>query len=836
MEYSRIELKGYKRLQLNQIQLIRIEPKQVIQLILGTNGSGKSSLLREITPLPSSYSDYEKGGYKHLDVNHKGRSYKIINQFDGKSGKYQLLRDNVELFSGSTVTDFRTLIKQEFGITPEIQSMIDGVTRFSTMDISKRRYWFTLLSQADYTYAFKYYSKLKSRIRDLQGSLNIDQNRYASEKSKELTEEEVKSIYDKITLYRDTIYKLLEMKPKTHVIRKDLEQSLYEQDKQLKLLTDKVNQLRLTLSKYYKVQTPEELINYDACNDIINKLTGIAEYYREKIKNLENEIENENKDIDKFQKVQHVSVQELKDQRQLTIKKIEDHTKQLRHNIDIISVENFKTAFYELYDNLTRIFEELPKQGAECITQEIRDNLLNQQNSMQMDLIELRKQINLYQTQIGEMDYAKIHHQRTCPKCNHSWYHGYDEQRYNYLKNELDKLIHQEHSYTEQINNNHEKLIEYDRVLGLKQLYYQFVRNWSVLNPIWETLLSMDIFKSPKTTLLVLEEFRQDLSIHLKLEVYRKELIHFEELLSMIEFQSKSDVDKRQIRLEHLGNELSNIYDQYRQNNEHIKSYQKIKEIIKTSMVIKEQLDQTFLKRDQSITSLNDSLKSEHINRLVTIFREELSVIEQKISKIDLQRSILEQIKTQIEEHQEQIRLLKLAESAMSPSTGLIAKGLTGFINWFISRMNSFVKHIWTYPLEILPIHLNKDDMELDYKFPVEIDHQFRAPDVKVGECNNSTCEIFDLAFRIVAMECLKLNTYPLQLDEFGSSFDHKHRNVAFQVVTGLTNSTDIPQIFMVSHAEQSYSSLRNCDITVLHSDNISIPEGVILNEHTYIV
>ena len=68
MRIERLELFGYKRLMLANIQHFIYTPTSPYQLVLGTNGSGKSSILFELTPLPGHSSNYTKDGYKDITI------------------------------------------------------------------------------------------------------------------------------------------------------------------------------------------------------------------------------------------------------------------------------------------------------------------------------------------------------------------------------------------------------------------------------------------------------------------------------------------------------------------------------------------------------------------------------------------------------------------------------------------------------------------------------------------------------------------------------------------------------------------------------------------------
>ena len=64
MKYTKLILSGYKRLAIKSIHYFEINPTSTVQLILGTNGSGKSSLISELSPLPGNGADFTKDGFK----------------------------------------------------------------------------------------------------------------------------------------------------------------------------------------------------------------------------------------------------------------------------------------------------------------------------------------------------------------------------------------------------------------------------------------------------------------------------------------------------------------------------------------------------------------------------------------------------------------------------------------------------------------------------------------------------------------------------------------------------------------------------------------------------
>ena len=794
-----------------------------------------SSLLREITPLPSNHTQYDKDGYKLLELTHRNHQYQVVNRFDGKAGRYQLVKDGQDIFSGTTATDFRSLIKQEFGITPEIQSLVDGVTKFSTMDVAKRRYWFTLLSKVDYTYAFQFYSHLRSRIRDLQGSLTISQNRYASELTKVLSEEEILKTRERLESYQKILQYLLETKPRLVHPRSDTEKRIKERDQQIVQVCKRLDLVKATISKSVVGLLSNTDLNIDTCQQAIYRYKALLENEHSRMRFLHQKLIELNNIGEKDQRLHKLSEEDLEKQRE----RISMEILEIERYVTLIPtlsypVHEFKSSLESVYHHLSEILSQLPPESGETISRCSKEIAIKRYQELDESLVSLKGQIQKQQIQIQEMEYAKVNNKRNCPKCHYEWYHGYQEHIYLAAKNRLEIDLNKESNIVKDLERVKDQISEIDRVFDLRSRMAHIVRSWPILEPLWKVLLTHQA-RNPVEMKGLLENVLRDLPGMFKLESLREALKEVQELLELSKVRSSSDVERHLDLMRNTEQELCEVQEKIRSYEECLRSTSKVLEYLDNTIKMRTELELLIDQRDKEVISLKEALLVEHFNRLIMIFRQEVSSLEQSISRIDIQQGLILQLKQQIEDHEDQIRLLKYAEQAMSPSTGLIAKGLTGFINRFILKMNQFVKQIWTHPLEILPISLT-DELDLDYKFPIQVDHRFGAPDIKSGECNVSTCEIFDLAYRIVAMEYLSLRDIPLQLDEFGGSFDPKHRNIAFQVVSALTLSTNVPQIFLVSHHEQNYGGLKNVDLTVLHDENIVLPKDVLINERTYIL
>ena len=170
MKIERLELFGYTRLMLTNIQKFVYTPDMPFQIILGTNGSGKSSVLYELSPLPAQSGQYTKDGLKRVFISHKGSEYVLESTFK-HGNKHSFKKDGEELNPGGTGMVQKDLCKREFNYTQELHELLIGDVLFTDMAPMKRREWITMLDSADYHFPLSVYNKWRTLARDHQGTL-----------------------------------------------------------------------------------------------------------------------------------------------------------------------------------------------------------------------------------------------------------------------------------------------------------------------------------------------------------------------------------------------------------------------------------------------------------------------------------------------------------------------------------------------------------------------------------------------------------------------------------------------------------------------------------------
>jgi ABC-type hemin transport system ATPase subunit len=129
----------------------------------------------------------------------------------------------------------------------------------------------------------------------------------------------------------------------------------------------------------------------------------------------------------------------------------------------------------------------------------------------------------------------------------------------------------------------------------------------------------------------------------------------------------------------------------------------------------------------------------------------------------------------------------------------------------------------------------SSESVDLTYRFPIKVPGRPKPRrDVKEGSAGMT--EVVDLAFRYVAMQYLGLEHHPIQLDEFGRTFDQAHKAASVNIIKAMADQNIFPQVFLISHDHGQYGALANCEVIVLNPLNVSTPAGVEFNRHVEMV
>lgn len=824
-----LELKGYKRLLLNSIDYIKITPESKIQLILGTNGSGKSSLLSQMSPLPGNPADFNKEGFKIIEVLHNNSHYILKSIFSSSGNKFNFIKDDEELNPGGTTTAFKELVKKEFNIDQDINDLLIGSTKFHSMSVSERRNWFTKLSDSDYTYAIGFYNKLKEQLRDVQGAIKLTQSRLVQESDKLLSEEEEKKYLEDIDELHKFISYLINLKTSNFISKDGLLN-------QISVIDNKLNSLSLSIKSNKKSFSNIE--NFKDIDDIDLFLIETQVSIRsstEKIARLCETIDKEQLTIDAIQKANIDSFDNID-------KNIDSYQQELLRlkglvKLNLVFEDNKQSlnALLAVLPNLTDTFLQMEVNEDRSYSSSNYNLLLEKHKELVYQIDEKDKMLIELIARKRELEHYKQHNKLECPECKHSWYKDYDETSYNKALLGIENVS----TFLEKLKKVLTELntrLESTRIyLELSRVYLNISRSWEILNPLWGYLVNTEaIFKSPRIVPTILEDLKTDLDIYIQMDNIKSKLDECLTLKNMLSKNQDMDITKLTTGLLILNKDLyqTNLLLQRSKNN--LIKFNTYKQAITKINEFKLELESLLLTREDKTTSLLDAIKRDALNETIQAMQLELTKKEQVISKISIQKALVSNLNLQVTELTNKLEVLKIMVKELSPTEGLIAKGLTGFINHFVFQMNSFIRQVWLYPLEIIPIMPgDNDDVDLDYKFMVNVNDSNEIPDV--GKGSSAIKEITDLAFRVVSMAYLNMLDNPIYIDELGASFDKAHRDTVNQLIRNITTFNNFSQVFLISHYEEVYGSFKNTDITVLCSNNVVLPKDSGFNKHVVI-
>lgn len=818
MRITLLELVDFKCLFKSNIQHFKFKPSEVYQLILGTNGSGKSSVMSELTPWPSDPNDFTKEGYKAIELVARGSKYRLTSEFR-KKVTHTFEKDGEELNPGGTTSVQKQLCTQHFGVTQETQDLLMDRERFTKMKPAEKRQWFTRLSDTNYDFAIDVYNKLSKEGRDVEGDLRRTKSRLVTEIEKVITKEEEERLEIEVNALDDEIKRLLS----EHNPRFDKPHTFAE--KRAKHL-EKIAQFALKILKT-QIVAPE-----GSTANCIQDIDDIVYDLNTKLSTHEGELNIHVKTHDKLDKAVNAlrqagaeGITALRNKLEPLRAERDSWYKKQRLQLVIPNPEEAQRALETVWDSLEACFDALPpnedrrysqgrlvqlREGREARTKDIDQGRLNIAK-----LVARREHMEAHKAQAG----------LTCPKCHHSWVSGFSDEHYAKCIANIETLSEANKLLEQEVSEIDEQI---DGVVNYANTYREFTRisqNWPALMPLWDYLAEEKlVINFPSKAKGVLSIFQADL-VHAQSAVRcEREL---EEIQRIISAASESEDENLEDALDELATVealVHEITDRIQTIRKQISLYAGYKyqlaEVGEANVTIIRMMEESQTHTEQEIEASYHQLLSSMIsNATHTMVKKRDS-----LQNVRQQRAVVRALEQQIEDATADDQAYKALIKELSPKEGLIAEGLLGFIRNFTGQMNHLIHKIWTYPLQVRPCGGEVEgSADLDYKFPMMVSSKTNiVPDVNRGSSGQQ--EIVNLAFKVVSMRYMDMADFPLFLDEFGASFDEAHRNSAMSVVKTLMEQQSFSQLFMVSHYEGNHGALTNAEVMVLCPQNITVP------------
>lgn len=812
MRINKLVLKGYKRFDLLGSDKIVYEPQSPYQLILGKNGIGKSSLLNELSPLPVDRNDLKEEGYKEIYLSHRGHEYKLINKY-GKSLTNHFIRDGEELNPGGTIKVQRQLVQEHFNYNDDIHNVLVGFTLLSNMSPQVRREWFVKMSRADMGYAVGVYKRIASAERDIKGAIKLNNSRMVTEQAK-LPKQEV--IDDSRRIQKELTHDINYLLPLTDKTLSNKAQELMMIEEEMRKVSSRIMELNLA-------KCPKEIKHPLEVNKLIDEIRYEKTSLNVQYKKTLDELTDLQDSFNKTKALTNRSIPEINKDIEDLSKKIAD-LKQVRESLDFeigADPELELNSFYRVKEELNEVFNQMPvndndfsKANIEKLTEEVqsyKEKLIRLENAIKYDK--------------DKLENIKGVNDVTCPKCDNTFKPGICNNKVH----EIEKQIEVNIAIFNQLHGDYEKKFT---ALKENQHYFSFIRRLRDIReryPEYSFLFKYltgftELMKTnPVGLTYKIVDYEKALKSQEGLNIMASKLKQLNEELERRIAVENNNLEHLTKAIEKLEKNLADITTKTNLLNEKLNQYQVIASNNELMLDAKERLEMLINDYRVSVLEQTKFKNNEVLNQIIASKQQELANHSVIVERYNQSLTIVEQLeKTNTELLNEQIAL-KVLMDLLSPTDGLIAESLIGFINQFLLQMTNVLEQIWSYSMRPF-MGLTEDGIDLDYKFKVDVnDGDIIVKDVSC--LSRGQKEIVDFVFKLILMQYLDLQDYPLFMDEVGGSFDSYHRDKLYHYIKQLVESNQVSQVFIISHIASSHDALSNADRVVLDTDGYMTEE-----------
>lgn len=825
MKITKLILRGYTRLDLRNIYELVYVPQEKTQVILGSNGSGKSSLMKELSPLPAALKkEFLKGGGKEIWIEHRGKQYYLTSKSEEGGDIYEFICDGVELNPGRTVTVYRELVKEHFNYTQDIHNLATGRVLFHELSSEERRKLFMAMNQTDFSYAVTFFNRLKERARDLQGTVEQLKRRLATEIEGLLTPEEEKRVESECERLRDILESLLMAKQVGIRPGRELEEqrdTIYHEYKAVHAeILEKVRIYKNTATVSLPAEELEKKLSL--------RTTLLLETKNTLKIQSERYLEYEAK-IKEAAMLGSVDLETLTKELDTLLAEREALVKTIGLNLPWDFLKSEPEALLSQFDASSAIIQDLMDQleaipEKECLVNFSREDYQRLCAEIAECKDRLGKGSEIQKRLDAQIEASSNQPEVNCPSCNHRWRLNFNEAQYKLLKEQAQKTEERLTELQKALEAKEELKTRYVLYTTARQLLNQYFERFPLLNDFWSYLVKESI-TSLHPSRFSWEASRLHAYLTTLTKLYKSSQVIDEKtrLKNLLLAVSQEDREKVQREFKILETVIEELTKRQRDLSDEV-------DALKAELELSRQIDMLYREassllselktvNDKTVEAYLDGVMSDLINGL----KMDILQKERMVSQVNIKRAVIQDTEKALAGYREDLKLVQAAIEALSPKSGLIAQGMMSFINVFIEEVNRFIGKVWSYPLTLNVIKPDDDDeIDLDYKFTVTANGGKPSPDI--ASTSSGMREIIHLSCVITAMRFLGLDHHPVFLDEFAVKMDDAHRKAAYSIIENIIDDTDVSQVFLISHYENGYSSLSASDISVLCDANVVLP------------
>ena len=801
-----------------------------------------TSLLNELSPLPAVRTDFEKDGYKELEIEHEGHIFNLISDFKNKNSPHSFLVDGRELNIGHTTDVQEELVQKHFGFTSGIRDLIYNKIRLSQTTKSERRNLFLRVNPMDLSLIVDTHKKVLSTIKDFKAQLNLLQSRKVDLEGKMISSE-------LLTQHKETRENLKKQEQL-------LQEIMYALWQHCDTIATKFKD-DIAYIKSHGDLIPSDKIIY-ACKQLRDKLrqfTHISrgkEFYTEKEElrgrqvslknekdNLSSRIANLSKEINEFQ----LHLEQASDR---PISKIENEIQVIDEKLksfDKFYFNPIPEEMFEIHEDIITQLEPLIRAFVNAGVPMIAPDKVTEKSYRYKDLgynIKLltdqcqgiRDHIATLQNEYDKNTArANIPDGCTFKMCGLR----------SIFKDRISRITDEIKTLREALQNNEQRIAsmeteyrELDETIK-PFITYELVNKF---NTIKSLLINsyFDYYKNDEeliqkinfSPLKILEDLAyriKESKLRLKYErlVQRKTTLETELATMMktsgasLDFlktelaKKENEVKEKLHRLNGIVADISAVDSEYNLYLEYTIACDKIHEF-----------QEIYSKGERGLLIKNaykywNGLRK-HYEQIQHKVREELRDLESIVKEQELiHYTYNTEIIPQIEKIKKEKAIYERLELALSPNSGIPHRSMVKYLNVMIHNVNYFLSQIWSYSMKLDSVDEGKP---LDYGFPISIKSEHNKD---ISCTSDGQAEVIDLVWVLTILLQMKLlNKIPFFADEIGRCMDEVHRGKTLEFLNSIIDNGLVEQLFLINHYAAISNGFKDCNVVCLNSDNLT--------------
>jgi DNA repair exonuclease SbcCD ATPase subunit len=815
-------LKGFIPFSYSGISEVKYTPEQIMQIIIGTNGSGKSSLLRALSLAPMDAKEFVRGGYRELTTKpHNGHIYKMVSDYSSKTPKHEFWRDDTNLNQGGTGTVQKELVESHFGYTAFHHRLLTGKLKFTEMSPAARKDLLIMISGLELDYALGLYDKIRAEHRDTIGATKHVVMKY-SELAKRLSAiENITGLKETARLIEEDLTKLM---PQVNFAAdsRGMKANLSGVLEMINCGTKKHKELMTKLRREYrmgKLRTGERIASVDDADTIYQKWLHRLPQIEQESSKLKEEMSSIHEQATRLQDLPADANEErlMTDIAALTGKRAT--LRACPEEYVGLSPDALIKQAHDAHSGLLAHIESIPA-DAEAFGVDDRQNnltLLQQQQDLiarkRNELDGLRMKLN-HGTAAAEGNV-------TCPKCDEVILAtgAITPQRAEHLRGEIKTAESELNTLQVTMDELKKKQEKIESFVSLQKNILRLCKEASpLLMPTWKSCGNPSALAlNPKEALSKFHGLISDFGDLKILEEVDRQLQEKNTLLDLVRMAGKGAVLNKYKDLEE---KLISLQDEEKKAKNAERYYKYISNLLKEIFSVSKETEELVERADRQFEELIKTQKDEMVSAKVREQQGRLAEVNKVIQEYTNLNERLEELKQDEEKLLHRKKLLTILMNGLSPKQGIIAEQLHGVIRGVAKGINDIIDEVWEKELYLTVPEFGKN---LDFIFPVSIEG-IVGPDIK--DLSSGQQEIVNLAMTIITMRQLELTDFPLLLDETGKAMDQMHRRNLMNYIKELASGDEFKSIFLISHYAAEYGAFSNAEIVVLNPDNIGIPHG----------